>query len=140
LQSLLLHGSLLTLQFLAIICRRFLRSRSYNLNSVVERLAKMPGRVIGDNITLKMSKGPSLRNIKVDLLLRDVVMKGMNGRQLAEAVSAKRQGLKGVYMSGYTENTSARGGVLGEDILFIQKPVRPGTHSRKIWAVDAGRG
>ena len=107
-QSLLLHGSLLTLQFLAIICRRFLRSRSYNLKSVVERMAKMPGRVIGDNITLKMSKGPSLRNIKVDLLLRDVVMKGMNGRQLAEAVSTKCPGLKGVYMSGYTENTSAR--------------------------------
>jgi hypothetical protein len=40
-------------------------------------------------------------------------MKGMNGRQLAEAVFAKRPGPKVVYMSGYTENTIARGGVLG---------------------------
>ena len=67
----------------------------------------------------------------IDLLLTDVVMKGMNGRQLAEAISAKRPGLKVVYMSGYTENTIARGGVLGEDIIFIQKPVRPGMLSRK---------
>ena len=58
----------------------------------------------------------------IDVLLTDVVMPGMNGRELAERLRARRPGLACVYMSGYTADVIANRGVLEEGVLFIQKP------------------
>jgi two-component system cell cycle sensor histidine kinase/response regulator CckA len=58
----------------------------------------------------------------VHLLLTDVVMPEMNGKQLFGRVSGKYPGLKVLYMSGYTNNVIAHRGVLDEGVHFIQKP------------------
>lgn len=59
---------------------------------------------------------------KVDLLLTDVVMPGMNGRELYTRVSERYPGIRVLYMSGYSDDVIAHHGVLEEGIHFIQKP------------------
>jgi len=56
------------------------------------------------------------------LLLTDVVMPGMNGRDLFASAAEHHPGLKVLYMSGYTDNVIAHRGVLDESVAFIQKP------------------
>lgn len=57
----------------------------------------------------------------VHLLLTDVVMPDMNGRQLFDRISGSHPHMKVLYMSGYTDNVIAHRGVLDADISFIQK-------------------
>ncbi|MDM8539913.1 response regulator [Desulfococcaceae bacterium HSG9] len=58
----------------------------------------------------------------VHLLMTDVVMPGMNCKELFTRVAEKRPGIKALYMSGYTDNVIAHHGVLEEGVNFIQKP------------------
>jgi len=58
----------------------------------------------------------------LDLLLTDVVMPGMNGRELYNEVKSRFPGIKVLYMSGYTEDIVTHRGVLDEGIEFLQKP------------------
>ena len=58
----------------------------------------------------------------VQLLLTDVVMPGMNGRELFQKVSASYPDMKVLYMSGYTDDIVAHSGVLDEGVRLIQKP------------------
>lgn len=62
------------------------------------------------------------RMVSVDLLLTDVVMPGMNGRELHRLLTSRIPDLKVLYMSGYTENVIADQGMLYEGVDFIQKP------------------
>jgi len=59
---------------------------------------------------------------KIDLLMTDVVMPEMNGRDLAKNLLSLYPNLKRLFMSGYTANVIAHHGVLDEGIHFIQKP------------------
>ncbi|MCZ7663765.1 MAG: response regulator [Thermoleophilia bacterium] len=56
------------------------------------------------------------------LVVTDVVMPAMNGRELATRIKALVPGVKTLFMSGYTANVIAGRGVLSEDLNFIQKP------------------
>ncbi len=59
---------------------------------------------------------------RIDLLLTDVVMPGMSGRELAERLAARQAGLPVVYMSGYADQVIAHHGGLPSDIQFLKKP------------------
>jgi CheY-like chemotaxis protein len=58
----------------------------------------------------------------VDLLLTDVVMPGMNGRNLADAAQQRRPGLKVLYMTGYSRNAIVHQGRLDAGVSLMQKP------------------
>jgi CheY-like chemotaxis protein len=58
----------------------------------------------------------------VDVLLTDVIMPDMNGKELFSKVEKKFPGLKVIYMSGYTDDIIAHHGVLSGDVHFLQKP------------------
>ena len=58
----------------------------------------------------------------IDLLITDVILPEISGRDLVKKLSAIMPGLKCIYMSGYTANTIAHRGVLEEGINFLQKP------------------
>jgi len=58
----------------------------------------------------------------IHLLLTDVVMPGMSGRELAQNLAARQPAMKLLFMSGYTDDAIVRHGVLEEGTAFIQKP------------------
>jgi CheY-like chemotaxis protein len=68
----------------------------------------------------------------IHLILTDVVMSGMNGRDLSERLIKIRPSVKVLFMSGYTEDTIVRHGVLEADIAFLQKPFTPADLARKV--------
>jgi len=59
---------------------------------------------------------------KIHLLVTDVIMPGMNGKELAERLRSERPDMKVLFMSGYTENIIVQKGILPTDIHYIQKP------------------
>jgi len=69
---------------------------------------------------------------EIHLLLTDVVMPGMSGRELAEQMAARRAGIRILYMSGYPGDAAVHQGTLVRGSAFLQKPFSPDSLARKV--------
>jgi PAS domain S-box-containing protein len=69
---------------------------------------------------------------RVDLVLTDVVMPNMSGRELADRLAKNRPGLKVLFMSGYADDAVMREGAAGTNANFIQKPFSPDQIATKV--------
>ena len=85
--------------------------------------AQTPGEAVN---LAERHKGP------LHLLIADVVMPEMNGRELEEKISALRPGIKTLFMSGYTADVIAHQGVLEAGIKFLEKPFSLRTLAEKV--------
>jgi PAS domain S-box-containing protein len=74
----------------------------------------------------------------VDLLITDVVLPGINGKELMARCQAFNKNLKVLFISGYTDNVIASQGILNEGVAFLQKPFTATELSKKIAMVLAG--
>jgi CheY-like chemotaxis protein len=72
---------------------------------------------------------------RIDLLVTDVVLPRMNGRQLADGLRNRHPALKVLFVSGYTPDIVLRRGVLEGDVDFLEKPFTPALLASKIRAV-----
>ena len=68
----------------------------------------------------------------IDLLITDVIMPEINGRELSEMLGNLRPDLKTIYMSGYTDDAMLRHGVQEPGVSFLQKPFSLSTLARKV--------
>jgi signal transduction histidine kinase/CheY-like chemotaxis protein len=74
----------------------------------------------------------------IDLVITDMVMPHMTGRELGEHLERVCPGMRIIYMSGYTDDVLVRTGALGPGMSFLQKPLRPEVLSAKVReALDA---
>jgi signal transduction histidine kinase/CheY-like chemotaxis protein len=71
----------------------------------------------------------------IHLLLSDVIMPKMNGRELADRVRERHPGVKLLFMSGYTDDVILRHGVIDTMVSFIEKPLTPTRLLQKVRAV-----
>lgn len=76
----------------------------------------------------------------IDLLITDVVMPEMNGKELSDQIRKIRPGIKVMFMSGYTETVVPLRDIVESGSDFLQKPFTPSTLARKIREVLDGDG
>ena len=96
---------------------------------ILERLGykMMPARDGAEAIAVAQKYGD-----RIDLMLTDVVMPGMNGSELATQLVLHHPEMKVLFTSGYTDDAISRHGVLDEGVSFIGKPYTPLALARKV--------
>jgi CheY-like chemotaxis protein len=87
----------------------------------------LPARHGAEALDVSDGHGPS-----IDLLLTDVVMPGIGGRELVERLSVRRPDMRVLYMSGYTADALGPHGVLEADTALLAKPFTPDILTRKV--------
>ena len=75
---------------------------------------------------------------KIHLLLTDLILPGLNGRELSEKLLKKRGDMKVLFISGYSEDVIAKHGILDEGISFLQKPFTASLLNKKVREVLDG--
>ncbi|MFW6080214.1 MAG: response regulator [Gemmatimonadota bacterium] len=79
------------------------------------------------------------RQGELDLVLTDVVMPGLSGREVAERIARARPFTTILYTSGYTEDEVLRRGVMGAEDRFLPKPFSPAALERTVRRLLASR-
>lgn len=100
-------------------------------------LAKSSLEEYGYKVLTSLSPGKSILlcetyQDEIHLLLTDVVMPAMNGKELRDSIRRIKPDIKTLFMSGYTADIIAHRGVLEEDVEFLQKPFTPYALARKV--------
>jgi CheY-like chemotaxis protein len=100
-------------------------------------LARAALEMYGYTVLTAQSPGDAISlcehtDITIDVLLTDVIMPGMNGKELQERLSAMRPGMKVIFMSGYTADVVAKRGVLEQGVNFLPKPFTPAILGEKV--------
>jgi PAS domain S-box-containing protein len=93
---------------LRYLARQYLEKQGYKVIEAADGAVAMQIAVAHDKV--------------IHLLLTDVIMPGMNGRELAQRISEIRPNVKILYMSGYTENVIGHNGMLDAGVRLLQKP------------------
>ena len=93
---------------LRYLARQYLEKQGYKVIEAADGAVAMQIAVAHDKM--------------IHLLLTDVIMPGMNGRELAQRISEIRPNVKVLYMSGYTENVIGHNGMLDDGVRLLQKP------------------
>jgi PAS domain S-box-containing protein len=93
---------------LRYLARQFLEKQGYRVIEAADGAVAMQIAVAHEGV--------------IHLLLTDVIMPGMNGRELAQRISEIRPNVKVLYMSGYTENVVGHNGMLDAGVRLLQKP------------------
>ena len=106
------------------LARKVLEARGY---TVLEADRGAPALAVSD-----AQAGP------IHLLITDVVMPEMSGRELAQQLAGRRPATRVLYMSGYTDDAVVRHGVLEAGVAYLQKPFTPEGLLRKVRAVLDG--
>ena len=75
----------------------------------------------------------------IDLLITDVVMPGMSGRELAARLTARREGLRVLFMSGYAPNAIPDEDVSDSSAAFLQKPFSPAQIIARVGEILGGK-
>jgi CheY-like chemotaxis protein len=101
-----------------VTCSLFLEALGYNV---------LPAETPGEALQMA-DRHPG----DIHLLLTDVVMPGMDGRQLAKRLDSTKPGLKVLFISGYTADVIAQRGVLDEGVQFLAKPFTRDDLARKV--------
>jgi two-component system, cell cycle sensor histidine kinase and response regulator CckA len=117
------------------------------LREVTERILRRGGYTVltaQDGLdALRISRG---HEGEIDVLLTDVIMPGMLGKDLAQAVTADRPGIRVLFMSGYAQPVLTTHGTLAADVHLLEKPftgaelMRALHDQRHAAAPGAGRG
>jgi CheY-like chemotaxis protein len=103
----------------------------------IRRLIAFALRPLGYNV-LEASTGKEALDISnatdenIDLLLTDIIMPGISGTELSDALRKQRPGIKTIFMSGYTGNTILENEIMDTGTSFIQKPLRPSMVTNRI--------
>jgi PAS domain S-box-containing protein len=93
---------------LRYLARQFLEKQGYKVIEAADGAVAMQIAVAHEGV--------------IHLLLTDVIMPGMNGRELAQRITEIRPNTKVLYMSGYTENVIGHNGTLDAGVRLLQKP------------------
>jgi PAS domain S-box-containing protein len=93
---------------LRYLARQYLEKQGYKVIEAADGAVAMQIAVAHDKV--------------IHLLLTDVIMPGLNGRELAQRICEIRPNVKVLYMSGYTENMIGHDGVLDDGVRLLQKP------------------
>jgi signal transduction histidine kinase len=101
-----------------LVAREILRRAGYRV---------LEARSAGEALEISRSHATA-----IDVLLTDVIMPAMNGRELAARIAAERPLIRALFMSGYTDDLIAHHGVLDPGVSFLQKPLRPDTLLQKV--------